>query len=80
MTFTGLIGDVSELVPYYSSTLTGTNAVVKIGTDTQGSLSTGTQLKVSFRRTHALLALQVLSGECGNPVSAYSLEIGTSSV
>merc|ERR1712159_656329 len=32
VTFTGLSGDVSELVPYYSSTLTGNNAVVKVST------------------------------------------------
>merc|ERR1711871_1787840 len=79
VTFTGLTGDVSELVPYYSSTLTGTNAVVKVNTATQGSLSTGTQLKVSFDAPMHCSHSQVPSGECGNAVSAYSLEIGTSS-
>merc|ERR1711871_1793145 len=79
VTFTGLTGDVSPLVPYYSSTLTGVGAVVKIMTETQGSAATGTQLKVSFDAPTHCSKSQVPSGECGDPITAYSLEIGTSS-
>lgn len=79
VTFTGLTGDVSALVPYYSSSLTGTSSVVKVMTDTQGSAATGTQLKVSFDAAMHCSKSQVPSGACGNAVDSYSLEIGTSS-
>jgi hypothetical protein len=77
VTFDALTGDISALVPQFDGQLTGVGAVVSVITTTQGADATGTALKVSFETPMFCSHSQVPSGECGDSVDSYSVEIGT---
>ena len=78
VTFLALKGDVSPLVPHFADNLHGIGAVVKVLTTTQGALSSGSSLKISFDTPLHCSHSPVPSGECGASISSYSVEIGTS--
>jgi hypothetical protein len=77
VTFVGATGDVSKLIAH-SGKLTGAGKSVTVITETQGSLASGTALKVSFEAPISCAYSQGPSAGCGAPVETYSVELGTS--
>ena len=80
VTFLGLQGDLDLLVPQYSGTLTGQDAVVVVMEIAKGSIASGSLAKVSFNAALYCSQSQVPAGTCGAPVDMYSLEVGNTKV
>ena len=74
--FRGLLGDLQMLSPY--SSLTGEGAVVSVREVTKGALASGSALRLFFSAPLHCSQSKVQAGECGSPVTQYSVEVLTS--
>jgi len=77
ITFTGIDGDV-DLLQVDSAALVGVGASVRVAQTVQGSLTSGSKLKVSFDSPLYCSSTQVKSLESGSNLDSYSLEVGNS--
>ena len=77
VTFTGVGGDLSLLVPYYKGTLQGSGAVVNVREARKGALASGSSLALSFDSPLYCSQSQVLLGTCGASLSTCTVEVYT---
>eukprot|EP00607_Mallomonas_marina_P003620 CAMPEP_0182439754 /NCGR_PEP_ID=MMETSP1167-20130531/86625_1 /TAXON_ID=2988 /ORGANISM="Mallomonas Sp, Strain CCMP3275" /LENGTH=2248 /DNA_ID=CAMNT_0024633521 /DNA_START=466 /DNA_END=7213 /DNA_ORIENTATION=- len=77
VTFLNANGDIDSMVPY-SGNLKGIGAAVRVFEYIKGSNANGSTVKLSYEAPLYCSSSQVLEGNCGQPITAYSIEIGSS--